>query len=1348
MHHTASSPNFSSRAGGLTEQERIEGILGLQQDAFGEARMVRGVHRVRRTMSFDSMGHATHLTTPESVSKVSHASSGRSKEGRAFSRYSPPSGGFRQEPEEIVDGEDEDEITSGGKTRRRVVLPRGPADSPATKLFGAKSSPLPLGRGTAATSSTSPVFHSNATSSGEPVRLSNKDQPSAGALDDQEAVVDGFREKFSRIAHSDREPRGQDSASGDMKKQTLVPAGAAAGNAGTRGVFDAGSENAAARSLVLRQNDSYASRQGQQGPQSRAPPGEGVELLVGASAGAAASSSSTQFNALHSPTRSLQVVRETSGNVSEAGAVADQQFSESSMKAPSAGAPPLTGGIEMLGKDDQQHNSRSGRNRLNAANSGSTTRRDQQQQDEDNMSYNMAAVDTLPEAEQKFRWLKFLGELISWLLPAAVGILTAISGGLIQIVSSIVFTWRSGLCVTNIFKDAYACCGHEVNVDFKCRAKLAASGQTPHTLGTLMTWEQLATANSLPEDAAYWCGWIIWVGSAVLLSLFAALLCKFFAPAAKGSGIPEVKAILGGFNMRAVLAWNTLLVKLAGLTSGVAAGLTLGKEGPLVHVACCWAEACGKLFPWHYASSPANRRELLSAATAAGVSVAFGAPLGGVLFSFEEASTFFSQRTSTRAFFAAVSAALMLMYLNPTGTGKLTLFQVTDTWKLDPVEYIFFCLLGIIGGVIGAFFIKVNTAMLHFRESEFWRRYCPLEVEISLIAVLTVVSTLKNRFMAPLMVDVIFRLFEPCEDFVNSRSQTEFVVRSLHAADEMHLCHRDGSPKLEPVTLQELAAAGVLRFVLMCVTFGAPLPAGLFVPSLFVGGALGRLLGSYLYYIGITNQFGFGDLLSSPIAPSVYGIVGATAVLGGVCRVTISLVVIMFELTGALQHIVPFMLAAQFARWTGDLFNDGIYDRYILLKKYLFLQEPEGTFTPGYAADIVEMTPADLCIRVPSPESAPITLGMLEKLLQQWSTVGAPPTTTSASAAASFGPVSGYPLLVRRTNAATKKRYHAFIGYVHAAQLREDVADLLGPEGYGAETPVYFVENEEVMPLGSASSSSGTLVGGTLARPDEGGTTVGRTIGGTAITTAMNNYKMNNNDFDSARTSSMNHRGVVLLSSEDDEDAAASLSAVVEQHGGDEDVYSRNISRSPRGSFEPPENLNELLLLRGQPDSPSPINSRPRQPPGTIEVGATTAIDLSDLVDRTLLRIAPETPLHLAHHIFYRLGLRLVAVVDHEGAFHGLITKKRFVTHVISLNKKARRRLHHTALGMFAQPRGSQGLLFPRAAPSPTGQNLPANSFGGATNTRDMFATGDDLRRPLLDDHLGGRTPVENSQEK
>lgn len=150
--------------------------------------------------------------------------------------------------------------------------------------------------------------------------------------------------------------------------------------------------------------------------------------------------------------------------------------------------------------------------------------------------------------------------------------------------------------------------------------------------------------------------YMFYIAWALLFASLSASLVRMFAPYACGSGIPEVsifkrrkrifenyprefffqiKTILSGFIIRGYLGKWTLIIKSVGLILSVSAGLNLGKEGPMVHIACCIGNIFSYLFP-KYGRNEAKKREILSAAAAAGVSVAFGAPIGGVLFSLEE----------------------------------------------------------------------------------------------------------------------------------------------------------------------------------------------------------------------------------------------------------------------------------------------------------------------------------------------------------------------------------------------------------------------------------------------------------------------------------------------------------------------------------------------------------------------------------------------------------------------------------------------------------------------------------------------------------------------------------------
>ncbi|CAJ0601407.1 unnamed protein product [Cylicocyclus nassatus] len=77
-----------------------------------------------------------------------------------------------------------------------------------------------------------------------------------------------------------------------------------------------------------------------------------------------------------------------------------------------------------------------------------------------------------------------------------------------------------------------------------------------------------------------------------------------------------------------------------------------------------------------------------------------------------------------------------------------------------------------------------------------------------------------------------------------------------------------------------------------------------------------RSKGSYCSYWSCQNG-------KDCVMPGLYAMVEAAAVLGGVTRMTVSLVVIMFEITGSLEFIVPTMVVTMFAKWIGDAISKG-----------------------------------------------------------------------------------------------------------------------------------------------------------------------------------------------------------------------------------------------------------------------------------------------------------------------------------------------------------------------------------------------------------------------------------------
>merc|ERR1719400_120139 len=141
-----------------------------------------------------------------------------------------------------------------------------------------------------------------------------------------------------------------------------------------------------------------------------------------------------------------------------------------------------------------------------------------------------------------------------------------------------------------------------------------------------MTWPEVMGTTRIGAGP-YTIAYIFYVIWALVFASLAASLVRMFAPYACGSGIPEIKTILSGFIIRGYLGKWTFLIKAVAIILAVSAGLSLGKEGPMVHIACCTGNILAHLFP-KYGRNEAKKREILSASSAAGVALAFGAPVG------------------------------------------------------------------------------------------------------------------------------------------------------------------------------------------------------------------------------------------------------------------------------------------------------------------------------------------------------------------------------------------------------------------------------------------------------------------------------------------------------------------------------------------------------------------------------------------------------------------------------------------------------------------------------------------------------------------------------------------------
>jgi len=245
------------------------------------------------------------------------------------------------------------------------------------------------------------------------------------------------------------------------------------------------------------------------------------------------------------------------------------------------------------------------------------------------------------------------------------------------------------------------------------------------------------TIHALADDKDFFVAFLALLSFNLLFALIAAG-CAAIEPLAAGSGIPEVKCYLNGIQLPRVVRVKTLLCKAFGVTFTVASGLPAGKEGPMVHSGAVIAAGVsqGKSNTFGFDTSCARfrdfrtdreKRDFVACGAAAGVAAAFGAPIGGVLFSLEEGASFWSTKLTWRSFFCAMMTVLTLFIVrnaeNKFGKSENTsMFSFGEFYALEENEsnysvweLMLFIMLGAMGGFWGAIFNHVNEHLTRWR---------------------------------------------------------------------------------------------------------------------------------------------------------------------------------------------------------------------------------------------------------------------------------------------------------------------------------------------------------------------------------------------------------------------------------------------------------------------------------------------------------------------------------------------------------------------------------------------------------------------------------------------------------
>ncbi len=360
---------------------------------------------------------------------------------------------------------------------------------------------------------------------------------------------------------------------------------------------------------------------------------------------------------------------------------------------------------------------------------------------------------------------------------------------------------------------------------------------------------------ALALDGHAWIGWTLAVPTAG--ALIAGIVLQRVVPAARGSGIPQIKVAYTAPAGR--LRLRDSLGKFAVGVLQIGTGSSLGREGPTVQICAGVATGLGRLV----GVSQRNLRRLIPVGAAAGVAAAFNAPIAAVTFAIEEIVGTLDQTLLSGVIVAAALAAVVEHMV----LGGHPVFDVPAGPGLGAASSL--VSYAVLGVAAAAASIAFTESLLGLRGWFARLGRVPRWVHPAIGALAT----------AGLAVAAHAAL--------GSGGITGGGYRALGDA-------LTGS--LAPSVLLGLGALKLLATVASYSSGGA---GGIFAPSLFLGGMLGGAVGSLDVAL-------FGHPHSEVAS---FALVGMGAVFAGVVRAPITSVLIIIEMTNGYALILPLMIA-------------------------------------------------------------------------------------------------------------------------------------------------------------------------------------------------------------------------------------------------------------------------------------------------------------------------------------------------------------------------------------------------------------------------------------------------------
>lgn len=351
----------------------------------------------------------------------------------------------------------------------------------------------------------------------------------------------------------------------------------------------------------------------------------------------------------------------------------------------------------------------------------------------------------------------------------------------------------------------------------------------------------------------------------------AAGLLARWAPEIRGGG---TDFLIEAFHERAgIIRWRVAPLKLLASTLTLGTGGAGGREGPTMLLGGAVGSTLSRLLR----VSARERRILVIAGAAAGMAAVFRTPLGAALLA---AEVLYEEGFETDALIPSVLASVISYSVIISIFGESTLFAHAPRYPFVPEHLPLYILLALTVAGLASLFV----ATMHAVSSLFGRSRLPLWLRPGIgglalgVFFLAVTWSSGDRFGPPgLGLGFLGGGYGGAQAAIVG---SPLLGEGWHAAGTLFLL-------------------GAATLVAASLTIGSGGSAGDFAPSLVIGALFGGAFGRAAAL-----------LLEDPrIDPGAFALVGMGAFYGGIAHVPLAALVLVCELAGSYDLLVPLMLA-------------------------------------------------------------------------------------------------------------------------------------------------------------------------------------------------------------------------------------------------------------------------------------------------------------------------------------------------------------------------------------------------------------------------------------------------------